>query len=195
VRDAVYHEAPFGSLRALKSAMSERKERKSNAVSRSVLFTSAILLSLNWALFAGSKSGFEGRWELDKHETLAAQAPGALRQVIKQRGSEFQVQSEFDEPQSGVAPLLYLGIMTSNLNLGQDGQQAVNTFGPFEQVCKTTVDGDKMVTEWVATMNGQQVQGHWTRTLTPDGKHMVLEIQESAQGGQPETATLHFVRK
>jgi len=64
------------------------------------------------------------------------------------------------------------------------------------QTSKTTVDGNKMETEWVARhTSGEVVNGHWTRTLSDDGKHMTLEVKESSSQGQSGNATLNFSRK
>jgi hypothetical protein len=64
------------------------------------------------------------------------------------------------------------------------------------QTSKTTVNGNTMETEWVAKhTSGDVVNGHWTRTIAPDGKHMTLEIKESSTQGQSGNATLNFVRK
>jgi hypothetical protein len=38
-------------------------------------------------------------------------------------------------------------------------------------------------------------KGHWTRTLSDDGKRMKMEIKESSSKGQSGTATLTFVKK
>ncbi len=106
------------------------------------------------------------------------------------------VDSIFKEPANAVAPLLYLGIMTSSLRLASDGSETVNQIGPFMQTSKTTVDGNKMDTEWVAKhTSGDVVNGHWTRTLADGGKHMTLNITENSTQGQSGTATLNFVRK
>ncbi len=41
---------------------------------------------------------------------------------------------------------------------------------------KTTMDGNKLMTEWAAQINGDPVEGHWVHTLSDDGKHMTLDI-------------------
>ncbi|MDQ2948662.1 MAG: hypothetical protein M3Y27_22445 [Acidobacteriota bacterium] len=142
-----------------------------------------------------SDQSFAGKWVLDKKGPRAPQCPDDLRQDIRQRGSEITIQSKFKEPANGIAPLLFLGIMTSSLSLTTDGQTAQNQIGPFQQASKTTVDGRKMETEWNAMVNGDEVKGHWTRTLSEDGKHMTLEIKESSTKGQGGDATVQFVRK
>jgi hypothetical protein len=58
------------------------------------------------------------------------------------------------------------------------------------------MDGDrKLTTQWAAEIRGDQVQGHWVHTLSDDGKHMTLHIEESSTHGQHAEATLEFVRK
>jgi hypothetical protein len=142
-----------------------------------------------------SDQGFGGKWVLDKKSSKAPQTPEDLRQDIRQQGSEIIIQSRFKEPANGIAPLLFLGIMTSTLRLTTDGQDAQNQIGPFQQASKTTLDGRKMETDWTAMVNGDEVKGHWTRTLSEDGKRMTLEIKESSTKGQGGEATVQFVRK
>lgn len=142
-----------------------------------------------------SRQGFDGKWILDKHSPKAPEVPEDLRQEIRQKGPEVTIQSQFKEPANGIAPLLMLGIMTSSLRLTTDGQDVQNQIGPFAQTSKTTIDGNKMETEWSAEVNGDQVHGHWTRTLSDDGKRMTLQVKESSTKGQGGDATLQFVRK
>jgi hypothetical protein len=138
--------------------------------------------------------GFSGRWVLDKNQP-SADAPGNLETKIKQDGSGMTIESTFKEPDNGVVPLLYLGVMTTRMHLNCDGRQEQNQIGPFQMASKTIVNGNQMDTEWTAAVKEDQVQGHWTHTLSDDGKHLTLEIKESATQGQTAQATLHFVRK
>lgn len=142
-----------------------------------------------------SHAGFDGKWVLDKHSSKAPEVPDDLRQEIRIKGSDVTIQSQFKEPANGIAPLLMLGIMVSSLHLTTDGQEIQNQIGPFAQTSKTTLDGNKMETEWNAVVNGDQVQGHWTRTLADDGKRMTLHVKESSTKGQGGDTTLQFVRK
>jgi len=163
---------------------------------RVLLITLTTLFVAAAASVDGSKS-FDGKWMLDKKgNTATVPPPSDLRQNIKAGGDSINIESTFKEPSNGVAPLLYLGIMVTNLKLKADGSEQVNQVGPFMQTSKTTVDGNKMETEWVAKhTSGEIVNGHWTRTLSDDGKHMTLEIKESSTQGQSGTATLNFIRK
>lgn len=138
--------------------------------------------------------GFSGRWVLDKNQP-SDNAPGNLETKIKQDGSGMTIESTFREPDDGVLPLLYLGVMTTRMHLNCDGRQEQNQIGPFQMASKTTVHGNQMDTEWTAAVKEDQVQGHWTHILSDDGKHLTLEIKESATQGQTAQATLHFVRK
>src|SRR6266496_900457 len=150
------------------------------------------------AASVGGPNSFDGKWVLDKkaNNTATVPPPDNLQQTIKARGNNISIDSTFKEPANAITPLLYLGIMVTNLKLNADGSEAVNQVGPFMQTTKTTVDGNKMETEWVAKhTSGEVVNGHWTRTLADDGKHMTLEIKESSTQGQSGTATLNFVRK
>jgi len=164
----------------------------------------AIILSVLFALVVvsapsvGGDRAFDGKWVLDKHasNTGTEPPPGDLQQRIKTSGNNVVIESVFKEPQNGIAPLLYLGIMVTDMKLNSDGSEAVNQVGPFMQTSKTTIDGNKMDTQWVAKhTSGEVVNGHWTRTLSDDGKHMTLEIKESATQGQSGNATLNFVKK
>ena len=156
-----------------------------------------LTVSIGLALPAASgekDTGFSGRWLLDKHSN-APQGLDELEQRIKQNSSEVTIESKFSEPKNGIVPLMYLGIMTTNLRLVADGSNAQNKIGPFQQASKTIINGRQMETEWTAEVNGDRIQGHWTRTLSEDGKHMTLVIQESSTKGQHGEAELHFTRK
>ncbi len=154
------------------------------------------LISITAPAFARS-TGFEGHWELDKHAANDATVPPpeGLNQRIKKKGNDYVVESVFAEPSNGIAPLLYLGIMTTTLRLDANGDSTTNQIGPFMQTSKTKVDGKTMTTDWTATIKGDQVTGQWIRTLSDDGKHMTLAIKESSVQGQNGNATLHFTRK
>jgi hypothetical protein len=138
--------------------------------------------------------GFSGRWVLDKNQA-SADAPGNLEMKIKQDRSGVTIESTFREPDNGIVPLVYLGVMTTKMHLSFDGGTQQNQIGPFQMGSKTTLNGNQMETEWTAAVKDDQVQGHWKHTLSDDGKHMTLEIKESSTQGQTSQATLQFVRK
>ena len=139
--------------------------------------------------------GFSGRWVLDRGSQRPGDGPNNLEQRIKQDNSGVTIESTFKEPENGVVPLLYLGVMTTKLHLSTTGETQQNQIGPFQMGSKTTINGNQMETEWTAMANGDQVQGHWTRTLSDDGRHMTLVIKESSIKGQHGEAELHFTRK
>jgi hypothetical protein len=138
---------------------------------------------------------FGGKWVLDKASPRPADAPNNLQISISQDSSSVTFQNVFKEPENGVVPLLYLGVMTTKLRLGTDGQEEQNTIGPFQMASKTMVDGREMRTDWSATVQGDQVQGHWTHRLSDDGKQMTWDIKQNSPQGRHAEATLHFVRK
>jgi hypothetical protein len=140
-------------------------------------------------------SGFSGRWVLDRAGERPGDAPNSLEQRIKQDNSGVTIESTFKEPENGVVPLLYLGVMTTKLHLSTTGETQQNQIGPFQMGSKTTINGNQMETEWTAMAKDDQVQGHWTHTLSGDGNHMTLAIKENSTQGQQGQATLHFVRK
>ena len=139
--------------------------------------------------------GFSGKWVLDRGAQLPQGGPGNLESRIKQDNSGLTIESTFREPDNGIVPLVYLGVMTTKLRLSLDGTQQQNAIGPFQMASKTSMNGKQLETEWTAMVKGDQVQGHWTHTLSDDGKHMTLEIKESSTQGQSGQATLHFVKK
>jgi hypothetical protein len=139
--------------------------------------------------------GFAGRWVLDKQQTRGEQAPEGLEQKIKQNGSDLVFESKFLEPKNGIVPLLYLGIMVSQIKLSTDGQEVKSQVGPFAMASKSKVVFGTLETDWSAVVNGDQVQGHWVRTLSADGKRCTLQIKESSTKGQGGEATLEFIRK
>ncbi len=141
--------------------------------------------------------GFNGKWIIDKNASTASfDIPEQLTQEIKTKGSNLMIQTTWKEPPNGIAPLGLLGIMTTNLRLNLGGQDETNEIGPFKQVSKTTMSGNQMMTDYNAlgVENGQQISGHWTRTLSDDGKQMTLEIKQSA-GSKNNDAKLVFRRK
>lgn len=159
------------------------------------LLSFAFLAALVTPGNAGNKDeGFAGKWALDKNQP-STDAPGNLETKIKQDGSGITIESTFKEPDNGIVPLLYLGVMTTRMHLSFDGREEQNQIGPFQMASKTTLNGNQMDTVWTAAVKEDQVQGHWTHTLSDDGKHMTLEIKESSTQGQTAQATLHFVRK
>lgn len=155
------------------------------------------VLLLGTSLSPGSSKdqGFAGTWILDKGGERATDSPLNLQSKIKQDSSGMTIESTFKEPENGIVPLVYLGVMTTKMHLSFDGSTQQNTIGPFQMASKTTLDGNQMQTEWTAMVKGDAVQGHWTHSLSDDGKHMTLEIHESSSQGQSTDATLHFVRK
>jgi len=163
--------------------------------------TRAVRLSGLFILLLGSiaqakDDGFSGKWVLDGKSQQPEDCPKKLETVIKQDGSGLTLESRFQEPETGVVPLLYLGVMATKVRLASDGQVQQNAIGPFQMASKSTMDGKEIRTEWTATAQGDQVQGHWTQRLADDGKHMVWEIKEtSGDGGRKRQATLNFVRK
>jgi hypothetical protein len=142
-----------------------------------------------------SADSFSGKWILDKHSPRPGDAPNSLETKIKQDNSGLTIESTFKEPDNGVVPLLYLGVMAEKVHLSTDGQEQQQQIGPFMATFKSMMDGNKLTTEWAALIKGDQVQGHWVHTLSEDGKHLTLDIQESSTHGQHAEATLQFVRK
>jgi hypothetical protein len=160
-----------------------------------VLFTMAFVTFVGLVGAKDAPDSFSGKWVLDKHGARPGDAPNGLETKIKQDESGLTFESSFKEPDNGVVPLLYLGVMTNKLHLNTDGQDQQSQIGPFMAVFRTMMDGNKMTTQWKAQINGDPVEGHWVHTLSDDGKHMTLEITESSTHGQHAEATLTFVRK
>jgi hypothetical protein len=165
------------------------------ATSTTFLFATVFVIILGLAGAKESESGFSGKWILDKHSPRPGDAPNSLETKIKQDSSGVTIESTFKEPENGVVPLLYLGVMTNSLRLTTDGQERQAQIGPFMAVFKTNMDGNRLTTDWKAQINGDPIEGHWVHALSGDGKHMTLEITESSTRKQHAEATLQFVRK
>lgn len=165
------------------------------AKSAILLFTVAFAAIFNAASAKDNPDSYSGKWVLDKKAPRPGDAPNGLETKIKQDGTGLTIESSFKEPDNGVVPLLYLGVMTNKLRLNTDGQEQHTQIGPFTAVFKTMMDGNKLLTDWTAQVNGDPVEGHWVQTLSDDGKHMTLDIKESSTHGQHAEATLNFVRK
>jgi len=160
-----------------------------------LLFTIAFAGVFGAASAKDNPDSYSGKWVLDKHSARPGDAPNDLETKIKQDSSGLNIESTFKDPDNGVVPLLYLGVMNNKLHLNTDGQEQRTQIGPFMAVFKTTMDGTKLTTDWTAQIKGDQVEGHWVHTLSEDGKHMTLDIKESSTHGQHAEATLSFVRK
>jgi hypothetical protein len=160
-----------------------------------LLFTIALVGVLSVGSAKDNPDSFNGKWVLDKQSPRPGNAPNSLETKIKQDNSGITIESAFKEPDNGVVPLVYLGVMTNKLHLTTDGQEQHSQIGPFMAVFKSTMDGNKLLTDWNAQINGDPVEGHWVHTLSGDGKHMTLEIKQSSTHGQHAEATLTFVRK
>jgi hypothetical protein len=156
---------------------------------------STVFLILSGTSAIGKDEGFSGRWILDNGSPRPGDCPNQLEQRIKQDGSGLTIESTFKEPENGVVPILYLGVMTSRLHLNVNGEEQQNQIGPFQMGSKTTVNGTQMDTEWKAKAKEDEVFGHWRHSLSGDGRHMTLAIQETSTQGQHREVTLHFVRK
>jgi hypothetical protein len=139
--------------------------------------------------------GFAGKWVIDKGASTATfEIPDQLTEQIRTKGSDLTILATWREPHDGLAPLGLLGIMTTNLKLNLDGQDVTNDIGPFKQVSKTTQNGNQLITDYTAVVNGEQVTGRWTRTLAEDGKQMTLDIDQKS-GSKSNQAKLVFHRK
>ena len=154
-----------------------------------------VVMTLGPASAKDDPDSFSGKWVLDKHSPRPGDAPNNLETKMKHDSTGLTIESTFREPDNGVVPMLYLGVMANKLHLNTDGQDQQSQIGPFMAVFRTALDGNKLTTEWKALINGDPVEGHWVHTLSQDGKHMTLEIQESSTKGQHAEATLQFVRK
>ena len=140
-------------------------------------------------------SSFNGKWELDKKKTTAVGAPEELREDISLDGSKLMIKSRYREPKSNMYPLLWVGVMTYELPLTADGTEKVNQIGPFVHKSKTSIEGQKMTTDFTATTEGGTVTGQWIRTLASEGKEMTLQIIASSTDGRKMDQTLFFRRK
>ena len=160
-----------------------------------LLFTMAFVGVFALASAKDNPDSYSGKWVLDKHSPRPGDAPNDLEMKIKQDNSGLTVESTFKEPDNGVVPLLYLGVMANKLHLTTDGQEQQTQIGPFMAVFKTTMEGTKLTTDWKAEIKGDAVEGHSAHTLSEDGKHMTIEIKETSTHGQHAEATLSLVRK
>jgi hypothetical protein len=162
--------------------------------SRRLIVLSLFALTLTPALPATS-NGFEGKWVLDKNKTQATGGPEDLQLEMKQDGSKMVIKSKYREPKTNVYPLLWVGIMTYELELPTDGAETVTQIGPFAHNSRTRIDGNKMTTEFVASNDTGKVDGQWIRTLSEDGKQMTLQVLTNSSDGRKLDQTLVFKRK
>ena len=144
---------------------------------------------------AAESTGFEGKWVLDKKKTQATGGPEDLQIEMKQNGPNLTINSKYREPKNAMYPLLWVGIMTYELELTTDGTEKVNHIGPFAHNSKTRIEGNKMTTEFSAANEGGKVDGQWIRTLSDDGREMTLQVLTTASDGRKLDQTLVFRRK
>jgi hypothetical protein len=144
---------------------------------------------------------FLGKWQLDKSKTTAKGGPEDLQCELKQKDGGLLIKSKYQEPKNATYPLLWVGVMTYELPLSIDGSEKRNQIGPYQQVAKTTIDGNKMTTDWTVHLaNGENiaqaaVQGQWIRTVSDDGKEMALHVISKTSDGRNLDETLYFRRK
>lgn len=157
---------------------------------------SAVLMSFAAAatLDAGTASSFVGKWQIDKKKTQAVGAPDDLQIEFKENGSKLLTKSKYREPKNNTYPLLWLGVMTYELELATDGSEKSNQIGPFMHTSKTMVDGNKMTTDFTANLEKGTVSGQWIRTLSADGKELTWQIKSEASDGRKLDQTLVFKR-
>jgi hypothetical protein len=144
---------------------------------------------------AANSTGFDGKWVLDKNKTQATGGPEDLQLEIKQKDNKVVIKSKYIEPRNAIYPLLWVGIMTYELELPTDGTERVTQIGPFAHNSKTKIEGNKMVTDFVASNDTGKVDGQWIRTLSGDGKEMTLQVMTAASDGRKLDQTLFFKRK
>jgi hypothetical protein len=138
---------------------------------------------------------FTGKWELDKKKTQAQGAPEDLKLEIKENGNKLQIQSKYREPKNAIYPLLWVGIMTYNLELSTDGSPFTNHIGPFTHVSKTKIEGNRMVTDFTAHIEKGNVTGQWVRTVSDDGREMTCQINTKSSDGRQMNQTLVFKKQ
>jgi hypothetical protein len=85
--------------------------------------------------------------------------------------------------------------MTYELELPTDGSEKVNHIGPFTHVSKTTVEGNRCVTDFTAQMEGGNVTGQWVREIAEGGKEMTWRVNTKASDGRTLDQTMVFRRK
>lgn len=168
-------------------------KRMSGLSTRTLSLTACFVFG---CLSAAAQPSFNGKWEIDKKKSPgAAYAPVDLEQEIKHEDGKISVKSKYKEPKSNMYPLLWVGIMTYDLQLSADGTEKSNQIGPFTHVSKTSVTGNKMVTDFTANIENGKVAGQWIRTLSGDGKEMTLKVLTESSDGRKMDQTLVFKRK
>src|SRR5215210_6569240 len=94
-------------------------------------FSSSVFALVFAATAIAANTGFDGKWVVDKSKTQSVGAPEDLQVEMKQDGSKLMIRSKYREPKTAIYPLLWVGIMTYDLELTTDGTEKVNQIGPF----------------------------------------------------------------
>ncbi len=158
-------------------------------------FLLPLLFAVSAPAWAADKTGFAGKWELDKKKTVVKGGPEELRQEIVLKGTDLVIKSKYIEPKTNIYPLMWVGVMTYELPLTTDGAEKVNQIGPFLHTSKTVVEGNKMTTDFTATIEGGTLTGRWLRLVSDDGKEMSMQVATKSTDGRTMDQTLHFRRK
>ena len=135
----------------------------------------AVLVSVavTVSALAQARPDFSGAWKMDpsRSESAAQGDPiGAVTVVIAQTPNELRIQTTRAEGTSAVTYKL-------------DGSKVMVAAG----TSATRWEGAKLVTDGVFSVNGATVTTTETRTLSADGKEMLVEKAVVVQHGYPET--------
>jgi len=87
--------------------------------------TLALILSFTLGLSAKTpkEQGFSGKWQMVKDASHSTATLADLHQQVKVHDSDVTIQNEFPEPPNAIAPLVFLGIMTTAVQLKTDGSE------------------------------------------------------------------------
>jgi len=143
-----------------------------------------------------SPVNFQGKWVMDKKTSPSATvAPANLVQEIKEDGDKIIIKSQYQQPRNGLYPIFWIGVMTEQIELPKPGYEMTSNIGPYEYKAKTTQDGNKLITDWTATLQPGSVEGQWVRTISDDGRKMTMDIKGKCSDGRIMEATLYFTKK
>src|SRR5690348_2149127 len=133
-------------------------------MNRLLVVAVAAALGLPFTTHAQSKSDYEGTWTMDlsRSESQAGVSAGPVTHIISVADGKLIIHIQ----QSN---------RTETLTYNSDGSETLNGSGTAVVKASLRWDGLKLVTSTIRMINGMAVTSEQVRTLTSDGKEMVVE--------------------
>lgn len=150
---------------------------------KSFLFSSAIVMVIAGYVYAQAAANFAGNWVLDTSKSDLGMNNSAVKVqmnkvmlIIKQTATQLTIERSTGD--------------TAVYNL--DGSESTNNL-PHGGESKTTMHwvGSSLVAKTTSKINGMDVQMTDERSLSADGKEMVLKVTRQTPGGEKKQVLVY----